>query len=95
MKYIFEVENIRCGGCSNTITKKLSEIQGVEEVNVNVEEKQVFVKTQTTNVNLQRTLSEKLKNLGYPEAGTLGSNNLRTKATSVVSCAIGKVSSKD
>ncbi len=94
MEYKFEVENIRCGGCANTITKKLSEIHGVEAVDVNVEDKQVVVTTQTTNASLEHTLSEKLKNLGYPEVGSLGSNNLKTKATSVVSCAIGKVSSK-
>ena len=94
MKYKFEVENIRCGGCANTITKKLSAIHGVEVLDVNVEDKQVVVTAQSANANLQNTLSEKLNKLGYPEAGSMGSNNLKTKATSVVSCAIGKVSSK-
>ena len=95
MKYKFQVENIRCGGCANTITKKLKEITGVEDVDVNVEEKQVVVTTQPTiDADIHHTLSEKLLKLGYPEVGTDEANNLKAKATSIVSCAVGKVSSK-
>jgi copper chaperone len=95
MEYNFQVENIRCGGCANTITKKLREINGVNDVYVNVEDKQVIVTTESaTDDEVHQILSEKLFKLGYPEVGTIGSNNLKAKATSVVSCAIGKVSSK-
>ena len=95
MEYKFQVENIRCGGCANTITKKLREINGVKDVHVNVEDKQVNVTTDSANdTEIQHTLSERLAKLGYPEVGKMGANNLKTKATSVVSCAIGKVSSK-
>jgi copper chaperone len=95
MEYNFQVENIRCGGCANTITKKLREINGVKDVHVNVEDKQVIVTTESaTDDEVHHILSEKLVKLGYPEVGTIGSNNLKAKATSVVSCAIGKVSNK-
>ncbi len=95
MEYKFQVENIRCGGCANTITKKLREINGVKDVHVNVEDKQVIVTTEPTiDAEIHHILSEKLVKLGYPEVGTIGSNSLKTKATSVVSCAIGKVSNK-
>lgn len=95
MQYSFEVENIRCGGCTNTITKKLREIDGVKDVHVNVDEKQVIVATESAiDANIRQTLGEKLAKLGYPEIGKIGSNRLMTKATSVVSCAIGKVSNK-
>ncbi len=95
MKYKFQVENIRCGGCANTITKKLREINGVEDVDVNVEDKQVIVTTKPTiNAKIHHILGERLLKLGYPEVGTNGANNLKAKATSVVSCAVGKVSSK-
>jgi copper chaperone len=95
MQYSFEVENIRCGGCTNTITKKLREIGGVKGVHVNVEQKQVIVSIEAAiDANIRQTLSEKLAKLGYPEVGTIGSDSLMTKATSVVSCAIGKVSNK-
>ena len=96
MKHNFQVENIRCGGCANTITKKLKEITGVEDVQVKVEEKQVIVTTSPTdNTEIHNLIGEKLVKLGYPETGTKGANNLKAKATSVVSCAIGKVSNKD
>ena len=97
MQYSFEVENIRCGGCTNTITKKLREIDGVKDVHVNIEQKQVQVIVNTKaaiDSNIRQTLGEKLAKLGYPEKGTIGSDSLITKATSVVSCAIGKVSNK-
>ena len=93
---MFEVENIRCGGCANTITKKLKEINGVMKVDVKVEDKQVLVTTKpNTDTEIHHALSEKLLKLGYPEVGTVGANNLKTKATSVVSCAIGKVANKN
>ena len=95
MQYNFEVENIRCGGCANTITRKLREIKGVIDVRVSVDEKQVIVTTDPANdANIRQTLGKRLAKLGYPEIGTIGSNRLMTKATSVVSCAIGKVSNK-
>ena len=67
----------------------------LEDVDVNVEEKQVVVTTQSTiDADFQHTLSEKLLKLGYPEVGTDEANNLKAKAASIVSCAVGKVSSK-
>jgi copper chaperone CopZ len=95
MQYDFQVENIRCGGCSNTITSKLKEVTGVIDVLVKVDEKQVTVTTEASvEDNIQHVLSEKLTKLGYPETGSTDSNRLMTKATSVVSCALGKVSGK-
>ena len=95
MEHTFQVENIRCGGCANTITKKLKEMPGVEGVDVHVEDKQVSVTTKlSTDADIRHTIGEKLLKLGYPETGTSEANNLKAKATSVVSCAIGKVSSK-
>ena len=92
MEFKFQVENIRCDGCANTITKKLKEINGVENVDVSVESKKVVVKTTAaTDDQIQDTLSRGLAKLGYPEAGTKG-DTLKAKATSVVSCVIGKVS---
>jgi len=95
MKYHFQVENIRCGGCNNTITSKLLEIDGVQDVMVNVDEQQVTVITDSTiNTNIKEILSNTLMKLGYPETGSAESDRLLTKATSFVSCALGKVSGK-
>lgn len=95
MQYKFQVENIKCGGCTNTIKTKLRELDGVKEVLVDIDDKQVTVITESANdANIRQTLCEKLARLGYPETGTIGSNRLMTKATSYVSCALGKVSGK-
>jgi copper chaperone len=103
MQYNFQVENIRCGGCSNTITSKLKGIEGVVDVLVKVEDKQVIVTTEESvqaipegnpQANIKQVLIEKLTKLGYPQTGSAGANRLKAKATSVVSCAIGKVSGK-
>ena len=95
MKYKFQVENIRCGGCANTIAKKLIEINGVEDVDINVEDKQVIVTTKPTiDAEIHQALGERLLKLGYPEVGKKGANSLKVKAASIVSCAIGKASDK-
>ena len=92
MKHTFQVENLKCGGCENTIQKKLKELNGLEEIEVNIEDKVVTVFTNATAVDgIRNLISQKLTSLGYPEAGQEGSNTLKTKATSVVSCAIGKI----
>ena len=95
MEYSFQVENIRCVGCAKTITRKLREIDGVNDVHVKVDDKQVIVATApATDTNIRHALGEKLTKLGYPEIGTIGSDRLMAKATSLMSCAIGKVSNK-
>lgn len=94
MQYSFEVENIRCGGCTNTISMKLTEMDGVNDVQVNVDEKKVIVNVDSSDDDIRLALSKKLAKLGYPEKGSVDSNGLITKAASVVSCAIGKVSKK-
>ena len=95
MDYNFQVENIKCGGCANTITTKLKEIEAVEDVIVNVDEQQVTVIAGSgVQDDIKSTLGKKLAKLGYPEVGSAGPNRMVAKATSFVSCAIGKVSGK-
>lgn len=95
MRYKFQVENIKCGGCTNTINTKLREVEGVLDVLVDIDEKKVTVVTDKDNDdNIRQALSKKLTRLGYPETGTINTNGLMTKAASYVSCAIGKVSGK-
>jgi len=73
----------------------LTEINQVKEVHVDIDERKVIVNTNPdSDDNIRSILGEKLAKLGYPETGTVDSNGLMTKAASVVSCAIGKVSNK-
>ncbi|NCP53326.1 MAG: heavy-metal-associated domain-containing protein [Flavobacteriales bacterium] len=85
MKQHFEVENIKCGGCVNSIKTALLKINNVEEVIIDKD-----IDTVTVVGNIERfLLIKKLNELGYPEKG---SNTIIKTAKSYVSCALGKIS---
>jgi copper chaperone len=88
MKTTLYIQNLKCGGCANTITKNVSSIDAVTEVFVNVEESAVSFDYPSEEKLIE--VKEKLKTLGYPEDGE--ANSLGSKAKSYVSCAIGKMS---
>ena len=85
------IQNLKCGGCANTIKKNLLEINGVSSLKIDVDSSEIELSydNEQTLVNVK----EKLKNLGYPEDGE--ANSLGSKAKSYVSCAIGKMSAKE
>lgn len=89
MQTRIEVENIRCGGCANTIRKKLLGHELIEAVEVDIEGQAVTItSTQDIRADAVKTLFE----LGYPERGSVaGLTALQEKARSVVSCAIGRM----
>ena len=89
MKQEIYIENLKCGGCAATITKGLTSIDGVNEVQVNVAES--LVTFEVTSQEVTQVVKEKLSKLGYPEAGD--KNTVLHKAKSFVSCATGKMSS--
>lgn len=85
------VENIRCGGCMNTITKKLLSLEGVKAVDISLDEQVVSIEAE--NDTHRAAYIEALLAMGYPEQGSVeGIAALKGKAKSVVSCAIGKIS---
>lgn len=87
METTIYVQNLKCGGCANTITKNISQIEGVEKVDVMVDESSVsFI---YSNEEVLITVKNTLSRLGYPEDGE--SNSLGAKAKSYVSCAVGKM----
>lgn len=89
MAFSVQVENIKCGGCANTIRKRLTEIDGVSGAEVVVEQGLVQVEA---NEALRPTVVAALAKSGYPESGTVqGVASLKAKATSFVSCAIGRM----
>lgn len=89
MEYTLNVENIKCGGCANTIQRRLSEIDGVESVIVDVEQGAVTV---NSDEELRPLVTENLKKLGYPISGSVeGMGSVKAKAKSFVSCAIGRM----
>ncbi len=84
-----EVENIKCGGCENSITKSLLGLNGVLSVEkIDRDKQSIDLKiSDECDVN---AISEKLKSMGYPPKGD---NDWISNAKSYVSCAIGKVTS--
>ncbi|QEP44449.1 heavy-metal-associated domain-containing protein [Ectothiorhodospiraceae bacterium BW-2] len=89
MNVTIAVENIKCGGCANTIVTKMGALEGVEGVTVNIEEGVVAIEGQ--NEDRQR-YCEALAAMGYPEVDTLhGLSSVGAKAKSFVSCAVGRI----
>jgi len=85
------IENLKCHGCANTIKKGISKLDGVSEVVVNMEDSSVEFALDE-NLQQRETIIKKLAKLGYPEKGN---NSFVSKATSYVSCAIGRMSDKE
>lgn len=88
MKFNFKVQNLKCGGCANSITKKLSSLNEVNSVEVNPDT--AVVSIETNNENSEKTLKDALLNLGYPVEGD--KNAFGSKAKSFISCATGRMS---
>lgn len=81
------VQNLKCGGCANTVKNKLSELEGVSAVEVNVETAEVVFNLK--DENLMQRVTDKLAAIGYPIVGD--ENTLKQKAQSFVSCVVGRV----
>lgn len=85
MEQQIAVENIKCGGCMNSIQTALLKLNGIENVMIDK-----ATETITITGTIERVLVlEKLNELGYPEKGH---NSLLKKAKSYVNCAIGRMS---
>lgn len=80
------VENIKCGGCMNSIKTALMKLNGVSEVQIDKEKDKVSISGKAINHD---EVLNKLASLGYPEKGN---NSLISKAKSMVSCAVGRIS---
>lgn len=93
MQYEIAVENIKCGGCASTITSKLSALEGVSTVEIDIENG--LVKAEAVE-NMYDTLAASLLKMGYPEVGTAeGIAAAKAKAKSFVSCAVGRIGGSD
>lgn len=88
MKSTLYIQNLKCGGCANTITKHLGVIPGVSKLQVQVEENAVIF--DYTDESVLEEVKTLLQKLGYPE--NTAPNSLGTKAKSYISCALGKMS---
>ncbi len=89
MSYTIAVENIKCGGCANSIRTKLVDQELADSVTVDIEQGQVEI---DGNPDLREQAITALAKMGYPETGSVeGMKAAAAKAKSFVSCAIGRI----
>ncbi len=87
MKTSILVQNLKCGGCANTIVSELSIIKGIDNVTVDNDSSSVSF----SHVDVDETIlaKEKLKAIGYPSVDS--KNSVLSKTKSFVSCASGRM----
>ena len=90
MKQTFEVHNVKCGGCANTLTKSLKDDFSSVEVDLSVNPRKITLDIEDNKIE---ELKLKLRSLGYPLTNDelSGFEKATTTAKSFVSCAIGKI----
>jgi copper chaperone len=91
MAYTISVENIKCGGCANTISSKLNALDSVSGCQVDIASGVITIDGDESHKSV---IAQVLLKLGYPESGTAeGLKAAAAKAKSFVSCAVGKMNS--
>lgn len=90
MKQTFEVHNVKCGGCANTLINALKEEFGEVEVDLEVMPRKITLDVE--NDQEMEDLKLKLRSLGYPLVTDelSGFDKAAATAKSFVSCAVGK-----
>ena len=84
-----EIENLKCGGCENSIRKELATMEAISDVTVSREQNLVSFKGEPS---IREVVAKKLRSMGYPEKDALsGLDAGLANAKSFVSCAIGRV----
>lgn len=81
------VANLKCNGCATTVKKELQKIEGIQTVEVDIENDCVDVSYENVDRDV---IIKKLHALGYPEATE--KNGLLLQLKSYASCMIGRVS---
>lgn len=89
MKQTFEVHNVKCGGCANTLINSLKNEFGEIEVDLEAMPRKITLDIET---NKLEDLKLKLRSLGYPLVTDelSGFDKAAATAKSFVSCAVGK-----
>ncbi|MEZ4810344.1 MAG: heavy metal-associated domain-containing protein [Allomuricauda sp.] len=81
------VQNLKCGGCANTIKRNLDKMEGISDVHVEIESAEVTFNFESdTRID---AVKQSLKTMGYPAMDD--ENTLSAKAKSYVSCGMGRL----
>lgn len=89
MTQTFEVHNVKCGGCANTLITALKEEFGEVTVDLEVHPRKITLDIEDSRLE---ELKVKLRGLGYPLTTDelSGFDKAAATAKSFVSCAVGK-----
>lgn len=90
MEHKVIIQNLKCGGCANTIKRGLNELKGVSGTLVDTETSEV---TFFCPDEMTETVLAKLDRLGYPPEDH--ENSILKQGKSYVSCMIGRVAPKE
>ncbi len=85
-RYSFNIQNLKCGGCASSITRKVETVEGIESVVVNIENSTVSFNGTEESANRTKIA---LDNIGYPLVDE--QNSSVKKAKSYVSCMVGRM----
>lgn len=58
MKNTYNIEGVKCGGCVANVKDKLSKLENVDSVEVNIQEKTLTVEGDVAKESLQAALSD-------------------------------------
>lgn len=86
MKTTLEIQNLKCGGCVNTIRKQLNKLPYINRLEIDIDESTVSFEAVLPS-DFERIV-QKLSALGYPVADE--KNSIGKKAKSYIRCAIGR-----
>ena len=56
MKNEYSIEGVKCGGCVTAVKEKLSKLDNVDNIEVNIQEKTVVVEGEVSKEDLQAAL---------------------------------------
>ena len=56
MKNEYSIEGVKCGGCVATVKERLSKLDNVDNIKVNIQEKTVVVEGEVSKEDLQAAL---------------------------------------
>ena len=58
MKNEYNIEGVKCGGCVAVVKEKLSKLDNVDNVEINIQEKNIVVEGDVSKEDLQAVLVE-------------------------------------
>lgn len=91
MRTTVSIQNLKCDGCKNVISKKLQILAGISDCTIDVASSTISFNYSTHNA--MEGLRMELATMGYPITGD--PNTIVDKAKSYVNCAVGRLTTKD